>query len=128
VLFVEWRGFGDLFAALACQPPCEGIAEQSVLPLAFPRPVNRRPSGSVGDVLDCWIGHDIENRLLCITQYRDKGHGRALARRLAADESEFVTQWLWGGYWYLPVGIPLQWLRYFETRKYRIDQKQSFDN
>jgi hypothetical protein len=27
-----------------------------------------------------------------------------------------------------PVGIPLQWFRYFETRKYRTGQKQSFDN
>jgi len=60
VLFVEWRGLGDLFAALACKPSGEGIKEQSVLPLAFPRPVHRRPSGSVGDVLDSWIGHDVK--------------------------------------------------------------------
>ena len=52
-----------------------------------PRPVRRGPSGGVGDVLDNWTGHDIESRLLCITQYRDKGHGRALANRLAADKS-----------------------------------------
>jgi hypothetical protein len=52
----------------------------------------------------------------------------ALANRLAADASGFVTQWLWVSYWYSPSGHPLQWFPYFETRKYRTDHKQSFDN
>ena len=53
---------------------------------------------------------------------------RAMAHRLATRESGFVTQWLWAAYWYSASGHPLQWFPYFETRKCRTGQKQSFDN
>src|SRR5215831_4065580 len=76
MLFVEGRGFGNLFAALACQQSCEGITEQRVLPLGFPRSVHRRPSRSVGDMPDAWSAHDVQPPNM-YNAARGKGHGRA---------------------------------------------------